>query len=81
DQIPEIVQRAFISAEDRRFYEHHGVDMLGILQSVYSGVMGEKEKLKSKTITQQLIQNQILNGNDNATFLGRCTREIQEQYL
>lgn len=81
DQVPQCVQDAFIAAEDRRFYEHHGVDMLGIVQSVYSGVVGEKENVKSKTITQQLIQNQILNGNDTATFLGRLTKAIQEQYL
>lgn len=81
DQVPLCVQNAFIAAEDKRFYEHHGVDMLGIIQSVYSGVAGEKEELKNKTITQQLIQNQILNGNDNSTFLGRFTKEIQEQYL
>ena len=62
DQVPKCVQDAFIVAEDRRFYEHHGVDMLGIVQSVYSGVVGEKENVKSKTITQQLIQNQVQIG-------------------
>lgn len=82
DQIPDCVKQAFISIEDKRFYEHHGVDMLGLVQSVYSGVIGKKEEVaESSTITQQLIQNQILGGNDGDAFLDRFTKEIQQQQL
>ena len=33
DDIPAVVQKAFVAAEDRRFYEHHGVDERGIIRA------------------------------------------------
>ncbi|HWX71774.1 MAG TPA: transglycosylase domain-containing protein, partial [Xanthobacteraceae bacterium] len=33
DDIPESVQKAFVAAEDRRFYQHHGVDERGIIRA------------------------------------------------
>ena len=35
EQIPPIVQKAFLAAEDDRFFEHHGVDWQGVLRAVF----------------------------------------------
>ena len=54
DKIPEIVQQAFISAEDQRFYTHHGVDYLAILRAVKSNLIGGRIVSGASTITQQI---------------------------
>ncbi len=82
EEIPECVRQAFIASEDKRFYEHHGVDMFGLMQALYAAIMDEKEeKRDNRTITQQLIQNQILPGKQGTTFFERFTRAIKEQHL
>ncbi|HEX2091899.1 MAG TPA: PBP1A family penicillin-binding protein [Longimicrobiaceae bacterium] len=51
--LPRHVARAFVAVEDRRFYEHVGVDPVGIARAVKSTVEGERQG--ASTITQQLI--------------------------
>lgn len=82
DKIPKCVTQAFIAIEDNRFYEHHGVDMFGLVQSLWLGLTGEKSDVtQSETITQQLIQNQLLDGNEGNSLLDQFTRRIKEQHL
>jgi 1A family penicillin-binding protein len=51
--LPRYVPRAFVAVEDRRFYEHGGVDPVGIARAVKSNLEGDREG--ASTITQQLI--------------------------
>ena len=81
DQIPEIVQEAFIAIEDERFYEHHGIDIRGILRAFFSGIKGGEFDQGASTITQQLIKNQVFGGGREQKFIDRLKRKIQEQYL
>jgi penicillin-binding protein, 1A family len=81
DQIPQLVQDAFIAIEDERFYEHHGIDVRGILRAFFSGIRGGKFNQGASTITQQLIKNQVFGGGMEQNFLDRLKRKIQEQYL
>jgi membrane carboxypeptidase/penicillin-binding protein len=61
--IPDYVQKAFIAAEDRRFYDHHGVDERGIIRA-FIGDMGAKGRPQGgSTITQQVVKN-LLVGED-----------------
>src|SRR5215472_7909845 len=61
--IPEAVQRAFVAAEDRRFYQHHGVDERGIIRA-FMGNLGESGRPQGgSTITQQVVKN-LLVGED-----------------
>jgi penicillin-binding protein 1A len=61
--VPDYVQKAFIAAEDRRFYEHHGVDERGIIRA-FIGDMGTKGRPQGgSTITQQVVKN-LLVGED-----------------
>jgi len=61
--IPEVMKQAMISVEDRRFYSHFGVDVLGLGRAFYQYGMGERRLEATSTITQQLARNVFLNSN------------------
>ena len=71
-EIPQFLQDAVVSTEDKRFYEHGGYDVKGILNAVISFV-GGKQVRGGSTITQQLVKNTILT---NETTLKRKVQEI-----
>ncbi|HET9628041.1 MAG TPA: PBP1A family penicillin-binding protein [Novosphingobium sp.] len=75
DQIPAVMKDAMISVEDRRFYDHFGVDPVGILRSLFVRVESGKWRQGGSTITQQLARNVFLN--NNRTF----TRKVREAIL
>jgi penicillin-binding protein 1A len=58
--IPPLVKRAFISAEDKNFYTHNGVDPEGILRAVFVLVQGGRRVQGASTITQQVAKNFLL---------------------
>ena len=70
--IPPLVKNAFISAEDKNFYSHHGVDPEGIARAVVIMVQGSKRVQGASTITQQVAKNFLL-GNERS--LDRKVRE------
>lgn len=51
--LPAMVPRAFVAVEDRRFYEHSGVDPVGVARAIRNTLEGDREG--ASTITQQLI--------------------------
>ncbi len=61
DEIPELMQQAFLSAEDDRFFEHPGVDYQGILRAVVNLVMTGERGQGGSTITMQLARNFYLS--------------------
>jgi penicillin-binding protein 1A len=71
-QIPEIVQKAFIAAEDKRFYEHPGVDIRSVTRAFMNTLGGDKRQGGS-TITQQVAKNLLVG--DSVTF-ERKIREV-----
>ena len=79
--IPECVQNAFVAIEDARFYKHSGVDLQGILRAVFSALSDEKMTQGARTITQQLLKNQVFGGGNEKSFFGKVSRKIQEQSL
>lgn len=75
-QIPEVMTRALVSVEDKRFYMHPGVDPIGLARAVWVGYVrrGEGRRLQgASTITQQLARNIFLNNSYSA---GRKLREM-----
>jgi penicillin-binding protein 1B len=58
--VPMHVQRAFLAAEDARFFEHHGLDFRGILRAIYSDIRQKGTLQGGSTITQQLAKNYFL---------------------
>ncbi len=61
EEIPELMQQAFLSAEDDRFFEHPGVDYQGILRAVVNLVMTGERGQGGSTITMQLARNFYLS--------------------
>jgi penicillin-binding protein 1A len=78
DQIPQVMKDAMVSVEDRRFYDHPGVDPIGILRGAYVGFenRGSGRRLQgASTITQQLVRNLFLT--NRYTF----SRKVREAIL
>jgi penicillin-binding protein 1A len=62
-EIPKSVQQAFVSAEDKRFYQHGGVDERGVIRAFVSNLANPRRPAGGSTITQQVAKN-LLVGND-----------------
>ena len=61
--IPKNVQYAFLSAEDKNFYEHIGVDPMGILRAAIANIsnyLNDRRMEGASTITQQVAKNMLL---------------------
>ncbi|MFD1037681.1 transglycosylase domain-containing protein [Virgibacillus byunsanensis] len=72
-QVPEHVQDAFVSIEDRRFYDHAGVDFQSVVRAVYKDIIAMDKVEGASTITQQLSKNLFLH-NDKTWM--RKTKEV-----
>ena len=57
DQIPKDMVNAVVAEEDNRFFEHHGVDYLGVLRAAISNWHQGRVKQGASTVTQQLARN------------------------
>jgi len=84
EQIPQNMADAVVAIEDERFYEHKGVDFMGILRAGYQFVITKgKEQQGASTITQQLLKNKIFTDwmEEDDNFIKSVKRKLQEQYL
>ncbi|MFO1101559.1 MAG: penicillin-binding protein 1A [Methylocystis sp.] len=63
--IPQMVKQAFISAEDKNFYNHVGVDPEGVMRAVTVLAQGGRHMQGASTITQQVAKN-FLVGNERS---------------
>ncbi|MDE3174528.1 MAG: penicillin-binding protein 1A [Pseudomonadota bacterium] len=61
--IPDLVKRAFISAEDKNFYTHRGFDPEGILRAGVVFLEGRRHIQGASTITQQVAKNFLLSAD------------------
>ena len=74
NEIPEMLQNAFIAVEDARFYEHNGVDVKRIVGALVANFTSGSTQGGS-TITQQLIKQTVLSSEQS------YKRKLQEAYL
>ena len=74
-QMPPEMVKAFIATEDSRFYEHHGVDPIGIFRAASIALMSGHASQGASTITQQLARNFFLS--PERTLM----RKIKEAFL
>jgi penicillin-binding protein 1A len=74
DEIPDLVAYAFVSAEDRNFYNHVGYDPRAIAAAFVEAVRSRGRDVRgASTITQQVVKNMLL---DNSFNIQRKVREI-----
>ncbi len=75
DEIPAVVKRAVLSAEDARFYEHEGVNYLAILRCAAKGLLRGGVACGGSTITQQVVKTFLLPSD------WRVKRKVKELFL
>jgi penicillin-binding protein 1A len=63
DQIPPTMRAAIVSVEDRRFRDHFGVDVIGLVRAVGSALIEGHRVRATSTLTQQLARNTFLTNN------------------
>lgn len=66
--LPKYLPQAFVAVEDHRFYQHDGVDVVGIAGALKDNIFGERRG--ASTITQQLV------GNMHPTIIDRTDRSL-----
>ena len=74
DEIPQMLQNAFIAVEDARFFDHNGVDVKRIVGALVANITTGSSQGGS-TITQQLIKMTVLSSEQS------YKRKLQEAYL
>ena len=74
-EMPELVKQAFVAAEDRRFYEHDGVDLWGISRALFTNIKQRSVREGASTITQQLARTVFLSQDRT------ITRKLREAAL
>src|SRR5690606_17866618 len=60
EQTPDILRKAIIAAEDERFYEHGGVDYIGVIRAALSNFAAASARQGASTITMQVARNFFL---------------------
>ncbi|SDC83848.1 penicillin-binding protein 2A [Melghirimyces thermohalophilus] len=70
----ELIEDAFVAVEDRRFYQHNGVDFRGIFRALITNVLEGQKAQGGGTITMQVARNVILE-NKNKTYI-RKLKEV-----
>ena len=76
DRIPEIFKFAFLSSEDKNFYNHYGIDFVAIIRAFLTNIINtysEKRVVGASTITQQVVKNLLLS---NELSYSRKIKEI-----
>ncbi|HZK44034.1 MAG TPA: PBP1A family penicillin-binding protein [Syntrophomonadaceae bacterium] len=72
---PELMKKAVIATEDRRFYEHNGLDARGISRAVWNNLKRGRKSEGGSTITQQLARTLFLS--QEKTY----TRKVKEVFI
>ena len=77
NDIPDVMVKAMISAEDKTFFEHGGVSFLGMLRAAVVDVVRGKRAQGASTITQQIVRTLLLT---NEKRISRKMKEILLAY-
>jgi len=75
NQISPIMQQAIVAIEDKRFYEHNGVDLRGIARAVWADLAHKSVVQGGSTITQQFVKNSCV------TTARTISRKLKEAAL
>lgn len=74
-ELPPYLGKAFVAIEDRRFYQHFGIDLAGLARAIVRNVSAGRAEQGGSTLTQQLAKNVFL------TQERTMSRKVQEALL
>ena len=75
NQIPAVMKNATVAIEDKRFYQHHGVDFQAIMRAALADLRSGRTLQGGSTITEQYVKNAYLDGDTT------LTRKVHEAIL
>jgi penicillin-binding protein 1A len=75
DQISPWMKQAIVATEDKRFYEHRGIDIRGMARALWADVRSNAAVQGGSTITQQFVKNQLTGSQKS------ITRKLKEAAL
>jgi penicillin-binding protein 1A len=75
EEVPQVVVDAVLATEDRDFFEHGGIDPVGIARALYNDLRGRGVQQGGSTITQQYVKNVYLSSERS------ITRKVKEAVL
>ncbi|WP_336294062.1 transglycosylase domain-containing protein [Bartonella sp. CB169] len=75
EEIPDYVIKAVLATEDRRFFDHWGIDLYGLIRAISQNMQAKSVVQGGSTLTQQLAKNLFLTSERT------ITRKIKEAYL
>ncbi len=75
EQVSQVMQDAMVAIEDERFYDHKGIDYLGLARALLTDLKGGNTQEGASTITQQLVKNVLLSPEK------KLSRKIKEAYI
>jgi penicillin-binding protein 1A len=67
EDVPVVLKQAILAAEDERFYQHGGVDTLGVLRALHANLLSGGKRQGASTITQQVAKNFFLSSEKTYT--------------
>ena len=74
EQVPKVTIDAVIAAEDRKFFQHRGIDPLGIARATWADIRRRGVRQGGSTITQQYVKNAFIGGGHERTL----SRKLKE---
>ena len=75
ENVPQILKDAFIAIEDRRFYNHYGIDPIGLTRAIFINMSSGRARQGASSFTQQLARNAFLSHER------KLSRKIKEAIL
>ncbi|MDO5376570.1 MAG: monofunctional peptidoglycan glycosyltransferase SgtB [Staphylococcus rostri] len=75
EYMPSYTKGAFVAVEDRRFYDHHGVDFRGSIRAIFTSIKDPDRLQGGSTITQQLVKNYYYDNQQTVT------RKLKEMFV
>ncbi|MCF4126592.1 PBP1A family penicillin-binding protein [Methylobacterium sp. SyP6R] len=74
-EVPPVLAKAIVAIEDRRFYEHHGIDLRGLVRAAFRNAAAGGTREGGSTLTQQLVRMSYLSQDRT------LKRKVQEAVL
>ncbi|MFR4520252.1 MAG: transglycosylase domain-containing protein, partial [Fusobacterium sp.] len=75
ENVPQVLKDAFLAIEDRRFYNHYGIDPIGLVRAVFINMSSGRARQGASSFTQQLARNAFLSHDK------KLSRKVKEAIL